>query len=330
MSSYLLSGVTIALAVSLFGAMHQTASAQERERQPTRVIIDSDANNELDDQHAIAYALMSEAFDVAGITVNRTANGGPLENHIREAERVVELVDRAGEVPILEGASGSFREIAPHLDEPAHDGAEAVDFIIEQAHAQENGRLVVVPIGKLTNVALALEKDPSIASRIRIVWLGSNFPEPGEYNLENDTSAVNPVIESGAPFEVAVVRYSRSSGTAAVQTFIPEVRARMAGKGPEVEPVEGRQGGTFTNFGDYSVELFEKAGDHARALYDVAALSVVKDPSWAVRREVGPYRLVDGQWVRQDEGEGFAIWELFHTSKILDDFFRTMEAEGRP
>ena len=58
----------------------------------TRVLLDTDANNELDDQHAIAYMLFSgDAFDVEGITVNRTRGGGDAEQQAAEAERIVKL-----------------------------------------------------------------------------------------------------------------------------------------------------------------------------------------------------------------------------------------------
>ena len=50
--------------------------------QKTRVILDTDANNELDDQHAIAYMLFNgDYFQVEGITVNRTFNGGDIFNY---------------------------------------------------------------------------------------------------------------------------------------------------------------------------------------------------------------------------------------------------------
>lgn len=292
----------------------------------TRLIVDTDANNELDDQHALAYALLSgEAFRVEGITVNRTDNGGTLAAQAREARRVVRLTGLGGEVPILRGASGRYDAIAPTVDRAGFDGAEAVNFIIERARADRERPLVVVAIGKLTNVALALEKAPSIADEMRVVWLGSNFPEPGEYNLENDPSAVNPVLRSGVPFEIAVVRYGRSTGTFAVQTFQSEVRAVMPGLGPEVErPVTGRHGGTHTTFGDYSVALFDHVDQNARALYDVAAVAVVKNPAWGTRRSVGPYRLEDGEWVEQASGPDLVIWELFYGPKILQDFFGTL------
>jgi hypothetical protein len=314
------------LLVLLPGAPAAGAQPAGADAAPARLIVDTDANNELDDQHALAYALLSgEAVRVEGITVNRTDNGGDLAAQAREARRVVRLVGLRGEVPILRGASGRYDAIAPAVDQADFDGAEAVNFIIDRARAADERPLVVVAIGKLTNVALALEKAPSIADEMRVVWLGSNFPEPGEYNLENDPSAVNPVIESGVPLEMAVVRYGRSTGTFAVQTFQSEVRAVMPGLGPEVDrAVTGRHGGTHTTFGDYSVALFDHVDQEARALYDVAAVSVVKNPDWATRRRVGPYRLEDGSWVEQDAGPDVVIWELFCGPQILQDFFDTL------
>src|SRR5690606_17849025 len=127
--------------------------------QRIRVILDTDANNEVDDQHAIAYLLFNgDVFDVEGITVNRTRAGGGVEQHVAEAERVVRLAGLEGRIPVLPGADGSFEEIAPHLDENDFDGDAAVNFIIEQAHAEDERPLVLLPIGKLTNIALALAK----------------------------------------------------------------------------------------------------------------------------------------------------------------------------
>jgi len=69
------------------------------------VILDTDANNELDDQHAIAYLLFNQDyFDVRGITVNETYNGGSIEKHVEEAQRVVDLCGYNGQVRVIPGA----------------------------------------------------------------------------------------------------------------------------------------------------------------------------------------------------------------------------------
>ena len=57
-----------------------------------RVLLDTDANNEIDDQHAIAYLLLSgDSFVLEGITVNKTNNGGDIFEQAAEAERVIKL-----------------------------------------------------------------------------------------------------------------------------------------------------------------------------------------------------------------------------------------------
>ncbi len=293
-----------------------------------RLIIDTDANNELDDQYALTYVLHNQdVFELEGITVNRTYSGGSIDDHYDEAARILTLAKRT-EVPLYRGASATYDKIVPTIGAPDFDGHAAVDFIIERAHAGDGRELVLAPIGKLTNIALALEKDPSIASKVRILWLGSNWPKPGEYNLVNDTSSVNPVIFSEAPFEMALVRYNEFSGTAAVIMNLREVRERFPGLGPKIaEPVTGRHGGEFNNFGDYALELFEKIGDDNRALFDMAALAVLKEPGWAEKLIVNAPRLAEEKWIPGD-GEAtkqIAMWENFNTSLILKDFLETLE-----
>lgn len=309
-------------------AAHRPGPSAEK----VRVLLDTDANNELDDQHAIAYLLLNGGvFDVEGITVNRTRGGGDIHAHAEEAERVVRLLGLYPEMPVYKGASGSFEEIRGHVGEEDFDGAEAVRFIIERAHADDARPLVLLPIGKLTNVALAIEKDPAIASRVRVVWLGSNYPQPGEYNQVSDEGALEYLLDADVPFEIALVRYGEPSGTDAVRVTPTEIEENMRGKGPRVaEAVAGRHGGSFNTFGDYSIDLFEHIDLHgtppSRALYDVAAVAVVKFPAWAQSVEIPAPRLVEGAWQeRPDNARRITLWENFDRDAILQDFFDTMD-----
>ena len=185
------------------------------------VIFDTDANNELDDQHALAYLLFNgDTFNVNSVTVNATYNGGDIQGHYDEALRVIKLCNLNQEIPLLKGANGSFAEITNPWDPDNFDGREGVDEILE---ATEQDSLIIVAVGKLTNIALALKKDPSFAERTKIVWLGSNYPEPGEYNQDNDTIAMNYVLNSTIPFEMVTVRYGKPSGTDAVKVTKEEI-----------------------------------------------------------------------------------------------------------
>jgi len=320
------------VSVLSFVVVSCTTSAKKKDdmTQGNRIplILDTDANNELDDQHAIAYMLFNQdCFDIKGITVNETYNGGSIEKHLEEAQRVVDLCGYNGQVRVIPGASGKYNDILPSLNSPGFDGKEAVDFIIEEARNTTDGKLVLVPIGKLTNIALALAKAPDISEKEKVVWLGSNWPEQGEYNLENDTSSLTPLLENtDLEFEILTVRYGKPSGTWAVNLSVDEVREKMKGQGPEVEPVTGRYGGTFSCFGDYSVELYEKSGDDRRALYDVCTLILLKHPAYAEKVPVkGPG--FDGiDWNRSGNPDRVVyMWENFKKDKIISEFYNTME-----
>ncbi len=310
-----------------------TACSASGER--IRVILDTDANNEIDDQHAIAYTLFNgDIFDVEGITVNATWGGGNVQQHYDEAERVVTLCGLKGVIDVYLGADGSFEEIRPDLDEPDFDGHEAVDFIIERALADDDRELVLLPIGKLTNIALALEKEPAIAENIRVVWLGSNYPRTGEYNKENDRGAAQYLLNTDVHFEIVTVRYGRASGTDAVRATLADIRETMPGKGPEIDdPVVGRHGGEHTTFGDYSVSLFENyemVGDPpARPLFDMAAVAIVKNPDWAQSTTIpAPVLrdLEDGGWSERPENpREVIVWEHFDRDAIMADFYDRME-----
>ena len=293
------------------------------------LIVDTDANNELDDQHALAYALFNQdVFDIRGITINATTSGGEIQSHREEAERVLALCGAVSEsIPLLQGANRDFLSIHSDLGSPEFDGHGGVDFIIQEA-GQRPG-LVVLAIGKLTNVALALAKAPHIASKIRIVWLGSNFPEPGEYNLVNDPAALNFVLDQDVPLEIVTVRYGKPSGSDAVSVTPAFIAETMAGLGPEVPKVEGRHGSTFTRFGDYSVSLFQNIelfGDPpSRALFDVVAVAIVKNPQWGEQTQYPKAKVVGDAWVDSESTAGhLTIWENFDRRAILDDFFSTM------
>lgn len=297
-----------------------------------RILFDTDANNEVDDQHALAYLLFSgDVFDIVGITVNRTRSGGDVEMQAREAERIVRLAGLENRFSVIRGANGSFHEIETHVSELTFDGAAAVDLIIRRAHESGVAPLVLLPVGKLTNIALALRKDPSIASMVRIVWLGSNYPEPGEYNQENDEGALQYILDTSVPFEIALVRYGTTSGTAAVRVSRDEIRSRMLGKGPRAQvPVVGRNGGQFRSFGDYSVDLLDhidlNGNPPARALFDMAAVAIVKNPAWAHAERIPAPRLIDHKWVvRPDNPRMITLWENFDRSAIMRDFFQTMD-----
>ncbi len=166
-----------------------------------RLIIDTDAKAEADDQFAIVHALMTPKFLVKGIVAahfdNKFTGENPykdtMERSYKEAERLVELMDRKGQVPVFRGAEKSLENAeTPQI-------GEGIDFIIEEALREDTHPLFVAVQGTLTNVASALLKNPSIADRLTIVWIGGAPYKDGggrEFNLTVDMQAVNVVFSS--------------------------------------------------------------------------------------------------------------------------------------
>jgi purine nucleosidase len=319
----------IVLSLLLLGcATNKTGQPSEK----IRVLFDSDTNNELDDQHALAYLLFNgDSFGLAGVTVNATRSGGRIELQYAEAERVMRLCGFGEKLPLYKGANSSFDSIRHHTDSASFDGDAAVNFIIDEAKKPVSQKLVVIAVGKLTNLALALKKEPAIANAIRLVWLGSNYPEPGEYNQDNDTASVNYVLSTPVEFEIVTVRYGKPTGSDVVRLSQAEVNRNMPGKGPHIAtPVNGRHGGDFTSFGDYSVNLFEhihySGTPPSRALFDMVAVAIVKNPAWGKKTEIPAPKLVNNRWVEQPENaRKIVVWGDFDKEKIIADFYQTMD-----
>lgn len=293
------------------------------------VIFDTDANNELDDQHALAYLLLNDdVFDVKAITVNATYNGGNIDEHYKEAKRVVDLCNKS-EIPLYKGANSVYDSINHSLSNENFDGYSAVNYIISEAKKYTKEKLVIIAVGKLTNVALAVKKDSSIINNIRLVWLGSNYPEPGEYNLENDISAMNYLLQTNIAFEMPVCRYNKPSGTDAVRVVKQEMLDHMKDVGPKTDKaVTGRHGGEFYCFGNYSISLFEHCHYYGnppyRALFDMAAVAIVKNPNWAEANLIPAPIMMEEKWVEQPNNKRkIIVWENFNSKAIKSDFFNT-------
>lgn len=180
-----------------------------------KIIIDTDPGQ--DDAVAILLALASPELDVIGITA--VAGNVPLSFTEKNARKICELAGRP-ETPVFAGADrplerklvtaehvhGKTGLDGPELPEPAMQlqDRHAVDFIVETLMAAEPGEITLCPLGPLTNIALALRKEPAIAPRIReIVLMGGGFFEGGnitptaEFNIYVDPEAADIVFRSG-------------------------------------------------------------------------------------------------------------------------------------
>jgi inosine-uridine nucleoside N-ribohydrolase len=185
------------------------------------IIIDTDPG--IDDTMAIFFALRSPELNVIGLT---TIFGNVhTEMATTNALRLLEIAGRT-DIPVARGADdaltrpfrypgmfvhGDDGQGNVHLPPPSSQpiSQPAAQFIVEQVMAAP-GEVTLVPIGPLTNIALALRLEPRIAQNVReVVLMGGNAFETGnatptaEANIHNDPEAADVVF--GAPWKVTMV-----------------------------------------------------------------------------------------------------------------------------
>jgi purine nucleosidase len=163
-----------------------------------RVLMNTDAKNEADDQYAIVHALLTPLFMNKGIIAAHFGTGrttDSMEESYAEVKHVLNLMGDAGEVPVYKGASHALQ------DEQTPVVSEGADSIIREALSDDPHRLFVVFLGPLTDLASAYLMEPRIADRLTAIWIGGG-PYPNgrnEFNLSNDIHAANVVMGSRIP-----------------------------------------------------------------------------------------------------------------------------------
>ena len=187
-------------------------------QQPKPIIIDTDPGQ--DDAVALLAALASpDELEVLAITA--VAGNVPLDLTVANCLALVELADRS-DVPVYRGSSRPMvKELVTAeyvhgptgidgagLDPPSLEESEghAVDRIIELLMSRGDGEVTVCTLGPLTNIGLAMVREPKIVPKIReLVMMGGGFFEGGnttpvaEFNIYVDPHAAHVVFDSGAP-----------------------------------------------------------------------------------------------------------------------------------
>src|SRR5690606_3607796 len=170
-----------------------------------RVLIVSDATNEIDDIWAIALAILyPERLEIEGFVgsnYDHTSTGiGPksIEMSVNE---ILTLLDKAGmkdRYPVFHGAHPMQYEFAP-------SGSEGVDFIIERAMAgSAENPLWIVGLGAATDLASAYLKQPQIKDKVVMFWHGRTHPtwpyRAINYNVKGDMHAARMLFHAPFPF----------------------------------------------------------------------------------------------------------------------------------
>ncbi len=292
--------VALALVASVLVAAASTAPA-ETVAAPISVIIDTDPGT--DDAMAILLALASPELDVKAFTVvpgNVTADQA-LDNTLR----LVSLAGRC-DIPV---AGGAQRPLAQKLitaefvhgenglgdiELPASDceadARFAPDLIIEMIHAMP-GRITLGPVGPLTNIALALHKDPTIVPLVKeVVVMGGSITEGNvtavaEANIYNDPEAAQAVFHAG--WKVTMVGL--------------DVTHKTNFGAPHLERLAATRG-TLNDFAtevmQFLIDLSAQFGADGTPMHDPLAVGVAIDSSFVRTRHMRVEVETKGEFTR--------------------------------
>ena len=282
-----------------------------------RVLINTDAKNEADDQYAIVHAILTPSFELHGI-IPAHFGDHKCENSVQasreEVDLLLRLMDLDGRIRVEDGAPDAMPNEQTPVDSP---GAR---LIIAEALRDDPRPLNVLFMGPLTDMASALLLEPRIAERnVRIIWIGGgDYPEGGwEYNLSNDIHAANVVFNSSLELWQMpqwVYRLVAVSYAELVEKVYPHGQL-------------GRY--LVEQLIDYNEQNHEQAMEY-RSLGDSPAVGVVLYPNGG-RWEMIPAPDIDVDMSYRHNGQNrpIRVYSSFDARFLMEDFFAKLARFAR-
>jgi len=280
-----------------------------------RMVLDTDTYNEVDDQFALAYALLSkekiklEAVYAAPYHNNRS--DGPADGMEKSYQEILRLLRMLGQSPEGFAFRGSDRYLE-NSSKPVRSEA-ALDLVKRAMASSPEDPLYVVPVGCITNIASAILIEPRIIRNIVVVWLGGNglnWPHQKEFNLKQDVSAAQVVFNSGVPFVVMPCQQVVSH----FHTSLPELKHHLEGK---------------NELSDYLYNIVvEYSGGrdvYSKVIWDVTAVAWLVNPNWIKTDLIHSPVLTDQVTYSVDHSRHFIRMAIsLNRDAIFGDLFRKL------
>jgi purine nucleosidase len=256
---------------------------------PRRVIIDTDPGT--DDAMAIILALNSPELKVEALTV--VPGNVDSQQGLENALKIVSLAGRC-DVTVARGAQHPLNQklitaqfwhgkngLANVELPPSKCKADpqfGPDLIIETIHKYPH-QITLIPVGPLTNIALAVSKDPSIAALVENIVImggsitGGNVNGAAEANIYNDPEAAQIVFNAG--WMVTMVGSDVGERTLITRKYLAQLQAS-----------HGPQSDFIAKIADFYLNRSEKSGYSGAAMYDPLAVGIALDPTLGTLKEM--------------------------------------------
>jgi inosine-uridine nucleoside N-ribohydrolase len=311
----------------------QQEPLRERLKLPSgrvNIVLDTDTYNEVDDQFALAYALLSpdamrvEAVHAAPFTNSRSKDPGDgMEKSYQEIHRVLDVLgDGAGpQYPNKDRDRFVYRGSDRYFPAPGKPvESPAARDLIRRALMPRETPLYVVAVGAPTNVSSALLLEPRIRDKIVVVWLGAQpytMKSAREFNCRQDVPASQTLFDSG----VALINIPARNVSEHLRTTLPELERHLKG---------------HSKIGDYLYRIVaeyererspRKGYPWSKVIWDISAIALLIRPEW-VRTEVVPSPILTDQitWEHDPARHPVRVATGLDRDAIFDDLFRKFAA----
>lgn len=276
------------------------------------IILDTDTYNECDDQFALSYLIKSkDLFSIEAITVapySHTKRDVKVRNSqelsYNEILKICNWLNFDTDNKVFKGSVDYIQN--------GHDEKNvAVNKIIEIA--LKNNKTYILGIGAITNIALAIKKEPKIVNKIEIIWLGGNelgYKDNLEYNFRQDVEAVKIVFESKVKLTILPCKNVVSE----LRIDINTLRKHLENK---------------SDLCNYLIERFYNDGYHgvqeSRVIWDISVIAYMINKNWFETEQIScPNIRKDTSYEVTDNRHNIIFVTKLDRNKIYDDLFKKL------
>lgn len=283
-----------------------------------QVVLDTDTYNEIDDQYAVAYSLLSpermavEAIYAAPFVNDRSATAaGGMEKSYEEILRLLEFFPDEDRSAVYRGSDRFLRRKDRPVESPA-----AKD-LIEKALKPRDQPLYALTIGCPVNVSSALLMEPKINEKIVVVWLGGTthyWPSASEFNLRQDVIASQVLFDSGVP----LVQIPTKNVAEHLRTTVPELDAHMRGRSRIGDYLYGQ----FLQYFAVRTKGKSRGFPYSKVIWDISAIAWLNSPEW-VPSEIVPSPVLtdDLRWESATGRHNIRVANNVNRDAVFDDLF---------
>lgn len=276
------------------------------------LILDTDTYNECDDQFALSYLIKSkDIFNIEAITVapyshtkrDVTVRDGQ-ELSYNEILKICNWLN-------FDTNNKVFKGSMDYIQNGYDEKNDAVNKIIEIA--LKNNKTYILGIGAITNIALAIKKEPKIVNKIEIVWLGGNelgYEDNLEYNFRQDVEAVKIVFESKVKLTILPCKKIVSE----LRIDINTLKKYLENK---------------SELCNYLIERFYNDGYHgvqeSRVIWDISVIAYMINKKWFETEQIScPNIRKDTSYEVTDNRHNITFVTKLDRNKIYEDLFNKL------